>query len=198
MSLKNCKMLSRITTMPISPFVPVWPLLQTTLPKSIRHKYKTGRRKILERDGLPILGRTGKKVLLVDADLRSPSIHGFFNRSNEKGLSNFLAGSGDWRSLTQQTDTPNLSILSAGPIPPSAAELLSGDGLSALIAESLEKFDHIIIDAPPVLGMTDAPLLAAAVEGVVYVVQSAGAAAAVNASTKRIRVANANIVGAIL
>ena len=49
-----------------------------------------------------VLGRTGKKVLLVDADLRSPSIHGFFNRSNEKGLSNFLAGSGDWRSLTHK------------------------------------------------------------------------------------------------
>ena len=146
-----------------------------------------------------VLGRTGKRVLLVDADLRSPSIHGYYGASNESGFSNYLAGNGDWASLIQETDQQNVVIISAGPVPPSAAELLSGDRLNQFVREGLLQFDHIVIDSPPVLGMTDAPLIARAVEGVIYVVQSAGPAArGIRASIKRIQMVNAHIFGVIL
>lgn len=146
-----------------------------------------------------ILARTGKRVLLVDADMRSPSIHGYFEAANTTGLSNHLAGDDDWMSLMQSTSRENLSILAAGPVPPSAAELLSGDRLHKLIAEALLKFDHVVIDSPPVLGMTDAPLIANAVEGIVYVVQAEGAAVrGIRASIKRITQGKAHIFGVVL
>lgn len=146
-----------------------------------------------------ILGRTGKRVLLVDADLRSPSIHAMVGLKNEHGFSNYLAGDDNWDNLTQETEFKNLSIVAAGPIPPSAAELLSGDRLNRFVADGLKAFDHIIIDSPPVLGMTDAPLIAKSVEGVVYIVQSAGAAVrGIRASIDRLRLVNAHLFGAVL
>lgn len=146
-----------------------------------------------------ILGRTGKRVLLVDADMRSPSIHGFFGLPNVRGLSHVLAGDDDWSAMVQETDRTNVSMLPAGPVPPSAAELLSGDRLGQFVADALTRYDHVVIDSPPVLGMTDAPLIANAVESLVYVVQSAGAAVrGIRASIKRIAVGKANIAGVIL
>ncbi|WP_181725765.1 CpsD/CapB family tyrosine-protein kinase, partial [Nocardia gipuzkoensis] len=116
-----------------------------------------------------VLGRTGKSTLLIDGDLRSPSVHHMLALQNAKGLSNFLAGDDAWQQMLQQTGFKNLSIMATGPMPPSAAELLSGDRLNLLIQKALEEFDNVIIDAPPVLGMTDAPLISKATEGVVYV-----------------------------
>lgn len=146
-----------------------------------------------------VLARTGKKVLLVDADLRSPSINTFFECSNIKGFSNYLAGEDNWSSLVQSTELDNVFVLTTGPIPPSAAELLSGDRLEQFVAESLAHFDHLVIDSPPVMGMTDAPLVANATEGVVYVVESAGPAVrGIRASIKRIKMANAHVFGVIL
>ena len=146
-----------------------------------------------------IIGRTGKRVLLVDADLRSPSIHSMVERSNEVGFSNYLAGENDWSHIVQETSIKNVSIIAAGPVPPSAAELLSGDRLVQFVKEGLGQFDHILIDSPPVLGMTDAPLISKSVEGVVYVVQAGGAAVrGVKASIQRIRQVNGHIFGIVL
>lgn len=146
-----------------------------------------------------ILGRTGKRVLLVDADMRSPSIHGFFGLPNTRGLSHVLAGDDDWGAMVHETDRTNVSVLSAGPVPPSAAELLSGDRLGQFVAEALKRYDHVVIDSPPVLGMTDAPLIANAVESLIYVVQSGGAAVrGIRASIKRIAIGRANIAGVVL
>lgn len=146
-----------------------------------------------------IIGRTGKNVLLIDADMRSPSIHSMVGCKNEFGLSNYLAGDNDLTKIIQSTTLKNLSIVSSGPLPPSAAELLSGDRLEQFLQTCRRSFDYIVIDCPPVLGMTDAPLIAKAAEGVVYVVQSAGAAVrGVRASIKRIRQVNGHIFGIVL
>lgn len=146
-----------------------------------------------------IIARTGKKVLLVDADLRSPSIHGMLGGSNEVGFSNYLAGDNDWSHIVQDGRFANLSMIAAGPIPPSAAELLSGDRLGQFVREGLEQFDHIVIDSPPVLGMSDAPLIAKAVEGVVYVVQTGGAAVrGIRTSLNRLRQIDGHVFGVIL
>ena len=118
---------------------------------------------------------------------------------NEIGFSNYLAGDNDWSHIIQETGRKNLSMIAAGPIPPSAAELLSGDRLGQFVSEGLEKFDHIVIDSPPVLGMSDAPLIAKAVEGVVYVVQTGGAAVrGIRACLNRLKQVNGHVFGVVL
>ena len=90
-------------------------------------------------------------------------------------------------------------ILLSGPTPPSPAELLSGDRIKSLVKEMLQHFDHIIIDAPPVLGLTDAPLLASAVEGCVFVIQAGESSIrTIHASLQRMSMGNAQIFGGIL
>lgn len=146
-----------------------------------------------------IIARTDNRVLLIDADMRSPSIHGMVDLKNESGLSNILAGEQDWLHLVQKTKFKNMDVVSAGPAPPSAAELLSGERLKEFVTAALGHYDHVIIDGPPLLGMTDAQLIAKSVEGVVYVVQSAGAALrAIRSSIDRLRLVNAHIFGVIL
>ena len=87
----------------------------------------------------------------------------------------------------------------SGPTPPSPAELLSGERLKSLVKEMLQHYDHVVIDAPPVLGLTDAPLLASAVEGCVFVIQAGEASIrTIRASLQRLSMGNAHIFGAIL
>lgn len=118
------------------------------------------------------LARPTRRVLLIDADMRSPSIHAMLGVSGTAGLSNFLSGSDDLHSLTHETSQAGLHVLPAGPQPPSAADLLSGDRLERLIALLRERYDHVIIDAPPVMGLADAPLICSRAEGTIFVVEA--------------------------
>ena len=147
-----------------------------------------------------ILGRLGKRVLLLDADMRSPRVHVVTETGvNEVGLSNYLSGNDDWRGMVQSTDFPLLSIISGGPIPPSAAELLSGDRFGALIADLLGEYDHVLVDSPPILGLSDAPVISRAVEGCVLVVEAEGVAVrGIRSSIERLRMVGAHIFGVIL
>ncbi len=146
-----------------------------------------------------VLGRTDKRVLLVDGDLRSPSIHNNMGLPNDRGLSNYLAGDEVIATSIHETEFKNVYAMPAGPIPPSAAELLSGDRLGLFMQEALKQFDHVIIDSAPVLGMTDGPTIAKSVEGVIYVVESTGPAVrGVRASINRVRQVGAHIFGVVL
>lgn len=116
------------------------------------------------------LTRVGRRVLLMDADMRSPSIHQLFGLSNKTGISNYLAGDDHVGTFIQDV-SDGLSVLSAGPQPPNAAELLAGPRLAELLALLRERFDNIILDAPPVMGLADAPLIANVVEGTILVVE---------------------------
>jgi len=146
-----------------------------------------------------VLARTGRRVLLIDADMRSPSLHHFFDLKHDKGLSNYLAGEDDWQKLVQATPNQGLSVMTAGPIPPNAAELLSSDRMSQLVETLRSEFDHVLIDAPPILGLADSPLLARATEGVVYVVEAGGAPMrGVAASIDRLRASQARLFGGVL
>jgi capsular exopolysaccharide synthesis family protein len=118
-----------------------------------------------------IIGRTGKSVILIDGDMRSPSIHALVDLPNVSGLSNLLAGDDDILGQVTETDKRGLSILPAGPLPPNPAELLSSDRLGFIISALLKNFDYLIIDSPPVLGLADAPLICRAVEGSVFVAE---------------------------
>lgn len=146
-----------------------------------------------------MLARAGKRVILVDGDMRSPSVHHLGNVGHERGLSNFLAGEEAIEPLTFQMPDLGLSAMSAGPIPPNAAELLTGSRLTTLIDRLIEQFDHVVIDGPPVMGLADAPLIAARVEGVVYAVESHGIRATqVKTALSRLAAANVRIFGGVM
>jgi capsular exopolysaccharide synthesis family protein len=146
-----------------------------------------------------MLARAGKRVIIVDGDMRSPSIHHLGNVGHERGLSNFLAGEEAIEPLTFQMPDLGLTAISAGPIPPNAAELLTGTRLTTLIDRLLEHYDHVVIDGPPVMGLADAPLIAARVEGVVYAVESHGIRASqVKTALGRLAAANVRIFGGVL
>jgi capsular exopolysaccharide synthesis family protein len=146
-----------------------------------------------------MLARAHQKVILVDGDMRSPSVHHLGGVDHDRGLSNFLAGQDDISALTFEMTDLGFTAMSAGPIPPNAAELLTGNRLSILIAKLLQTYDHVVIDSPPVMGLADAPLIASRVEGVVYAVESHGIRASlVKAALARLASASAHIVGGVL
>ena len=145
------------------------------------------------------LARANRKVILVDGDMRSPSVHHLGGVGHDRGLSNYLAGDDDMTSMTFEMTDLGLTAMSAGPIPPNAAELLTGSRLSELIDRLLRTYDHVIIDSPPVMGLADAPLIASKVEGVVYVVESHGIRSKqVKTALNRLKSANARIFGSVL
>ena len=145
------------------------------------------------------LARAQRKVILVDGDMRSPSVHHLGGVDHDRGLSNFLTGEDDIATLTFPMTDLGFTAMSAGPIPPNAAELLTGNRLSLMIDRLLEEFDHVVIDSPPVMGLADAPLIASRVEGVVYAVESHGIRSGmVKTALARLVSANAHIFGAVL
>ena len=146
-----------------------------------------------------ILARSGRRVLLIDADMRSPSLAGFVGLSNDSGLSNYLAGEDGWQELVHENGSGVPAYMLAGPSPPSAAQLLSTDRLSKLIGLLSERFDHVVVDSPPILGLADAPLLSRAVEGVVFVVEADGVSVrGIRSALQRLRAAQGHIFGVVL
>lgn len=112
-----------------------------------------------------------QKVLLIDADMRKPSIHRHFSCESKNGLSEILAGLTTEINL-RETDTPMLKVLTAGQIPPNPAELLSTEKMDTLLEYVSAYFDYVIIDTPPVNIVTDATVLAEKVTGYVFVTQA--------------------------
>ena len=142
----------------------------------------------------------GKRVLLIEADLRNPSLHRTLGlQGHGVGLSNLLAGACTLTEATLDTDEQGLKVVLAGPLPPNPAELLSGSKLVSALTVASERYDQIIVDGPPVLGLADAPILANAVDGTLLVVNSAKTKInAAQATLKRLLAARARIVGALL
>jgi capsular exopolysaccharide synthesis family protein len=141
----------------------------------------------------------GKSVLLIDGDLRNPSLHRVAEVRGEIGLSNLLAGAANINEAVQDTDDPRLKIVLAGPLPPNPAELLAGSKLVSLLTVAAESYDQVIIDGPPVLGIADAPILANAAAGTLLVVE-AGRTRIQTAqiAIKRLYTARARLIGAIV
>lgn len=145
------------------------------------------------------LARAQRKVILVDGDMRSPSVHHLGGVDHDHGLSNFLTGQDNIDALTFPMAEFGFTAMSAGPIPPNAAELLTGNRLGVLIERLLETYDHVVVDSPPVMGLADAPLIASRVEGVIYAVESHGIRSSlVKTALGRLASANARIIGGVL
>lgn len=146
------------------------------------------------------LAQQGHKVLLVDADLRRPAVHLAFGLKPESGLSDVLAGRHSLdKALIESTLVPNLTILPAGTIPPHPSELLASDTMAQLIARWSTEYDHVVIDSPPMLTVTDAVLLSARVERVVIVVRAGRTTkSALRRSRELLAHVNASVLGVVL
>lgn len=141
----------------------------------------------------------GKRVLLIDGDLRNPSLHKVSEVRCETGLSNLLSGAANINEAVQDTDDPRLKVVLAGPLPPNPAELLAGSKLISLLTVAAESYDQVIIDGPPVLGIADAPILANAAAGTLMVVEAGKTRIqAAQVAVKRLLVARARIIGVVL
>ncbi|KGX90986.1 CpsD/CapB family tyrosine-protein kinase [Pontibacillus marinus] len=119
-----------------------------------------------------VFAQQGKRVLLIDADLRKPTVHYTFRVDNMKGLSTYLVGQGSLSETVSESHIENLDILPSGPIPPNPAEILGSQAMSTLIQEAQQSYDLVIFDTPPVLAVTDSQILANACDGVLLVVRS--------------------------
>ena len=145
------------------------------------------------------LARSGQRIVLIDGDMRAPMVHNEFGLANAVGLSNLLAGVSDVAAAVQPSGFDRLSVITSGPLPPSAAELLSGPRLRELVADLLTRFDNIVIDSPPVMGLADAALIASAVEGTVYTVESRSVRSGlIRGAIARLASAHVRIFGVVL
>lgn len=141
----------------------------------------------------------GKRVLLVDIDMRKPSLHRKLALDNSVGLSSFLSGAVPITDIIQTCDIDGLLVITTGPLPPNPAELLLNENMMKLLGYALEQYDQIIIDGPPVMGLADAPIISSLVEGVLMVIEAGETrrGMAINA-VKRLRSARAHIIGALI
>lgn len=146
-----------------------------------------------------VLAATGKSVILVDADVRNPSLNRYLEIPNQRGLSHYLSGDEDLDGMIADLPKFGFSIITAGKMPPNAAELLGSERLGTLIATLLDRYDHVLIDSPPLLGLADAPLIARRVEGVLFTIEANSTKTRVIATAlTRLRMSGAKLFGAIV
>ena len=140
-----------------------------------------------------------KKVLLVDTDLRKPTLHRTFNASNLRGLTTLLAERDmEIEEAIFETTVDNLSILPSGPIPPNPSELLDTKRMDAIIEDLEEYYDLIIFDTPPLYVVTDAQVLSTKVDGVIFIIYANKATKdKVSEAIDLLNRVDANIIGAI-
>ena len=141
----------------------------------------------------------GMNVLLIDADLRKPSLHEALNLDNDVGLTNCLTGAALPPDVFQQTGMSGLTFMASGPLPPNPAELLAGPRMLSLLTIAAEQYDVVVVDGPPVAGLADAPLLASMAIGTLLVIDAVGTRRGVaKAALKRLHFARAQLVGAVV
>jgi polysaccharide biosynthesis transport protein len=142
---------------------------------------------------------TRKRVLLIDADMRSPSVNELVGVSNATGLANALAGEDDLGSLIVRPKDYGFDVMAAGPNPPNAAELLASDRMQTILSLLQSRYDYIVFDAPPVIGLADALLVSANVEATLYVIRAhATRVNEVRVALQRLRGVPNHIIGAAL
>ncbi len=143
--------------------------------------------------------RMGKRTLLIDADLRRPSVHQRLALPGEPGLSTLLTSRETLDAVQMASGRDNLWVIGAGPIPPSPTELIATARFEELLEEAARNFAVVVIDSPPILGLADAPAMSALVDGVVFVIESErGHRGALKSSLRRLRAMRPILLGAVL
>ncbi|EZP66690.1 Capsular exopolysaccharide family protein [Novosphingobium resinovorum] len=141
----------------------------------------------------------GKRVLLVDMDLRRPTLHRKLEMTGASGLTDLLTGNKSFDDVLLRSEIDNLDFITGLPTPPDPALILSGEGVPAFLTQARERYDVVIIDSPPLLGLSDAVILATHADGVLFVIDgSAFHRGAVKSALRRLALINANILGVVL
>ena len=117
-----------------------------------------------------VMAQTGARTIMMDLDMRRPSLGRIFGINGKAGMSNFLSGNADMASQIRNTPFPNLYILPAGPSPPNPAELIGSKRMKGALALLEQYFEYIVIDSPPVLSVTDPLVVSRHVDGVIFVI----------------------------
>ena len=172
----------------------------------------TGCKKVCVTSGLPAEGKsitalnvaisfaeTGKRVLLIDADLRRPTLARLLIENGDPGLSNILAGMCSEEDAIHKNQYPNLDMIFSGVIPPNPSELLGSPRMGKLLESLAEKYDYIFIDTPPVNVVTDACVISALLDGVLFVVrQNRSERDEVSRAVNQLKIAEAKLLGFVL
>ena len=141
----------------------------------------------------------GMRVLLIDADLRKACLHKTLGVDNGVGLTNVLTGTQDPSDVVHENVIKGISFMGSGPLPPNPAELIASPQFASMLATASEKFDIVVIDGPPVMGLADAPLLGSLVDGALLVVDSSATRQrVVRAAVRRLHFSQTRILGVLL
>ena len=146
-----------------------------------------------------VLTQAGKSVLLIDCDMRNPTVHKNFNLSNKVGLSSCISMGTAVADAVQATAIEGLDALTAGVIPPNPSELLGSERMQNILQRAKEEYDYVLIDTPPVLPVTDSLVLGRMVDGLILVIDSGEIKVEMAREVKNQLVhAGANILGVVL
>jgi capsular exopolysaccharide synthesis family protein len=145
------------------------------------------------------LCQTGARVIIIDADMRKPKIGKILGKENGVGLSNFLSGNTALELTIKKSEIPNLCYIPSGPIPPNPSELLGSNLFKNMIQALAERFDHMLIDSPPLLGFADSTILSTVADGVIVVVVGGKTPRETLLRTKELLLqVNARILGVVI
>lgn len=143
--------------------------------------------------------RIGLKPLLIDADLRRPALDKLLGLRLERGLTDLLVTQDDPKTAVVKIKDRKIDLLPTGPLPPSPSEMLSSPRMAQLLEKFADSYDVVILDSPPVLGLADAPMLAAIADGTVFVVEAErGRSGSLKAALRRLRSMKPVLLGAVL
>lgn len=146
-----------------------------------------------------VLTQAGKSVLLIDCDMRNPTVHKNFNLSNKVGLSSCISMGTALSDAVQKTSIEGLYALTGGVIPPNPSELLGSEQMKNVLQRAKEQYDYVLIDTPPVMPVTDALIVSRFVDGMILVITSAEIKVEMARDVKNQLVnAGANILGVVL
>lgn len=146
-----------------------------------------------------VLAQQGKRVLLIDADLRKPTVHYTFKVSNIYGLTNVLTRQKTLQETAVMTKIPDLDVLPSGPVPPNPSELIDSKSMDQLIEDAGSLYDYVLFDTPPMMAVTDGQLLSNKVDGVILVISSGKTEIEGALKTKELlELAQAKLLGTVL
>lgn len=145
-----------------------------------------------------VFAKSGQRVLLVDADLRKPTVYKTFQLNNAKGLSTILSTTQNATEIVQDSGIENLSVLTSGPKPPNPSELLGSVRMNQVIQELRNTYDIVIFDMPPVVTVTDAQIMASKVDGTLLVIrENVTNKESLGKATELLKLVNARVLGTV-
>ncbi|CEN21936.1 CpsD/CapB family tyrosine-protein kinase [Paraclostridium sordellii] len=162
-------------------------------------KQNEGKSTVIANLAVSFAGMEDKKVLIIEGDLRNPTVHRMFNLSNSHGITEILTGKKSFQECVYKTEVQGLEVITCGKIPPNPSEMLASKKMKAFIESLKDYYDYIFIDAPPIGIITDAGIVSTYTDGAMLIVGSKEVdIEMVKIAKSRLEKVNANILGLVL